>query len=85
MRIVASSLFTKTGDALINPKTVLAWLVNFMGAPAFVLALLVPVRESGSMIPQLAIAASWVRRKPIRKWTWVLVALFGLRLPEVQE
>jgi predicted MFS family arabinose efflux permease len=74
MRIVGSSVLTKTGDALINPKTVLAWLVNFMGAPAFVLALLVPIRESGSLIPQLAIAA-WVRRKPIRKWTWVLGAL----------
>jgi len=71
VRIVGSSLLTKTGDALINPKTVLAWLVNFVGAPAFVLALLVPLRESGSMIPQLAIAA-WVRRQPIRKWTWVL-------------
>jgi predicted MFS family arabinose efflux permease len=74
VRIVGASLLTKTGDALINPKTVLAWLVNFMGAPAFVLALLVPLRESGSMIPQLAIAA-WVRRKPIRKWTWVLGAV----------
>jgi predicted MFS family arabinose efflux permease len=71
VRIVSSSLLTKTGDALINPKTVLAWLVNFVGAPAFVLALLVPLRESGSMIPQLAIA-TWVRRQPIRKWTWVL-------------
>jgi len=74
VRIVGSSLLTKTGDALINPKTVLAWLVNFVGAPAFVLALLVPLRESGSMIPQLGIAA-WVRRQPIRKWTWVLGAV----------
>jgi predicted MFS family arabinose efflux permease len=83
IRIVASSFLTKTGDALINPKTVLAWLVNFMGAPAFVLALLVPVRESGSMIPQLAIAA-WVRRKPIRKWTWVLGAcLQGLAVAAI--
>jgi hypothetical protein len=74
LRIVGSSILTKTGDALINPKTVLAWLVNFVGAPAFVLALLVPVRESGSLIPQLAIAA-WVRRKAIRKWVWVLGAV----------
>jgi predicted MFS family arabinose efflux permease len=74
VRIVGASVLTKTGDALINPKTVLAWLISFMGAPAFVLALLVPVRESGSLIPQLAIAA-WVRRQPIRKWTWVLGAV----------
>jgi predicted MFS family arabinose efflux permease len=74
LRIVGSSILTKTGDALINPKTVLAWLVSFVGAPAFVLALLVPLRESGSLIPQLAIAA-WVRRQPIRKWTWVVGAV----------
>jgi predicted MFS family arabinose efflux permease len=74
LRIIGSSILTKTGDALINPKTVLAWLVNFMGAPGFVLALLVPVRESGSLIPQLAIAL-WVRQRPIRKWTWVLGAV----------
>lgn len=73
-RIVGASLLSKTGDALINPKTVLAWLVNFTGAPAFVLALLVPLRESGSMIPQLVIS-TWVRRKPIRKWVWVLGAV----------
>jgi uncharacterized membrane protein len=71
LRIVLSNILTQTGDALINPKTVLAWLINFAGAPAFILALLVPVRESGSLIPQLAIAA-WVRRKPVRKWIWVL-------------
>jgi hypothetical protein len=82
-RIVGSSLLTKTGDALINPKTVLAWLVNFMGTPAYVLALLVPVRESGSMIPQLAIA-TWVRQQPIRKWTWVLGAfLQGLTVAAI--
>jgi hypothetical protein len=72
-RIVVTSTLTKTGDSLINPKTVLAWLVQFVGAPASVLAMLVPIRESGSLIPQLAIA-SWVRRKPIRKWAWVLGA-----------
>jgi predicted MFS family arabinose efflux permease len=38
-----------------------------------VIALLVPIRESGSLIPQLAIAA-WVRRKAVRKWVWVLGA-----------
>lgn len=74
LRIILSNLLTKTGDALINPKTVLPWLIQFMGAPAYVLALLVPVRESGSLVPQLAIAA-WVRRRPIRKWAWVLGGL----------
>ncbi len=69
--LVVSQFFTKLGDAIANPKTVLAWLLAAMGAPAVFTAFLVPIRESGSMIPQLVIA-SYVRRQPIRKWTFVL-------------
>ncbi|AZT84702.1 MFS transporter [Marinobacter sp. NP-4(2019)] len=68
--ILASNVLTKLGDLLISPKTVLAWLLSAVGAPALV-AWLVPIRESGSMVPQMVIAA-WVRRKPIRKWFWTL-------------
>lgn len=68
--ILASNVLTKLGDLLISPKTVLAWLLSAIGAPALV-AWLVPIRESGSMIPQLVIGA-WVRRKPVRKWFWTL-------------
>lgn len=69
--LVVSQFFTKLGDAIANPKTVLAWLLSALGAPAVFTAFLVPIRESGSMIPQLVIA-SYVRRQPIRKWTFVL-------------
>ncbi|MDF1764091.1 MAG: MFS transporter [Oleibacter sp.] len=66
------SLFlTKLGDALINPKVTLPWIMQALGAPTWMLGWLVPIRESGSMLPQLAIA-SWVRRMAIRKWMWVL-------------
>lgn len=58
---------TKLGDALINPKTTLPWLLTALQAPGWIAAMLVPIRESGSMLPQLAIAA-WVRRLPVRKW-----------------
>ncbi len=68
--ILASNVLTKLGDLLISPKTVLAWLLGAVGAPALV-AWLVPIRESGSMVPQMAIGA-WVRRKPVRKWFWTL-------------
>jgi hypothetical protein len=68
--ILASNVLTKLGDLLISPKTVLAWLLSAVGAPALV-AWLVPIRESGSMVPQMVIAA-WVRRKPVRKWFWTL-------------
>ena len=68
--ILASNLLTKLGDLLISPKTVLAWLLSAVGAPALV-AWLVPIRESGSMVPQMVIGA-WVRQKPVRKWFWTL-------------
>lgn len=72
--ILVSSFLTKLGDELSNPKTTLAWASAVVGAPAFVLGFLVPIRESGSMIPQLFIG-SYLRRLPIRKWAWVAGSL----------
>ena len=60
---------------MANPKTTLAWMMDAVGAPVALTGLLVPVRESGSLIPQLMIAA-FVRRQATRKWTWVLGSLF---------
>ncbi|OEY65288.1 MFS transporter [Marinobacter sp. X15-166B] len=67
--ILGSLFLTKLGDLLISPKTVLAWLLGAVGASHLV-AWLVPIREAGSLIPQMIIGA-WVRRKPVRKWFWV--------------
>lgn len=69
--IILSNTLTKVGDALSNPKTVLAWLMTYVNAPLFLIGFLVPIRESGSMFPQIVIA-SYVRQLNIRKWTWVL-------------
>ncbi|MDZ7789816.1 MAG: hypothetical protein U5L08_04840 [Xanthomonadales bacterium] len=71
---VVTQFFTKLGDSIANPKTVLAWLLSALAAPGVFTAFLVPVRESGSLIPQLVIA-SFVRRQAIRKWTFVLGSL----------
>ncbi len=68
---ILSHFFTKLGDAVANPKTVLPWLLSALAAPGFFTALLVPIRESGSLIPQLFIA-SYVRRVAQRKWAFVL-------------
>ncbi len=68
--LLASYFLTKLGDAIASPKTTLAWLSTAVGAPAFVLGLLVPIRESGSLIPQLFIGGI-IRRLPVRKWVWV--------------
>ena len=69
--ILLSSFLTKLGDAIASPKTTLAWLCTALGAPAYVLGFLVPIRESGSMIPQLFIG-SVVRKLAVRKWVWVI-------------
>ncbi len=67
---VLTQFFTKLGDAIANPKTILAWMLSALGAPGVFTAFLVPIRESGSLIPQLLIA-SYVRLQAIRKWTFV--------------
>lgn len=68
--ILGAQFFTKLGDAVISPKTTLAWLTQVLGAPAFVLGFLVPLRESGSLVPQVFIGGV-IRRLPVRKWAWV--------------
>lgn len=47
---------TKLGDGLADPKLVLAWLLGALGAPAAAIGLLMPVRESLALLPQLLIA-----------------------------
>jgi MFS family permease len=72
--LLSASILTKLGDAITSPKTVLAWIAASTGAPPAVLGLLVPIRESGSLIPQLLIGGV-VRRLEVRKWAWVAGSL----------
>ncbi|MEH6565504.1 MAG: MFS transporter [Halopseudomonas sp.] len=71
---VLANTLTSLGDTLTNPKTTLAWLMGVVGAPVALIAWLVPLRESGSMLPQLFIA-SYIRRFSYRKGVWVLGSL----------
>lgn len=70
LRILVTHVLTKLGDALVSPKTVLPWITMSVGAPSVVLGLLVPIRESGSLIPQLVIGG-YLRAVAVRKWAWV--------------
>lgn len=67
---LAAQTCTKLGDALTSSRLVLAWMLSSLGAPAVFISLLVPVRESLSLLPQLFVAQA-VRRHPIRKSFWV--------------
>ncbi|MBC8770233.1 MFS transporter [Arenibacter sp. BSSL-BM3] len=72
--IMLSNTLTKLGDTLSNPKTVLAWVMSYVNAPIYLISFIVPIRESGSMLPQIVIA-SYIRTKEKRKWVYVLGAI----------
>ena len=72
-RIVAALTATKIGDRVVDVKTVLPWLLGALGAPTVLVGLLVPVRESGSMLPQTALLP-WVRSRARRSPVWLLGA-----------
>lgn len=74
LRLISAQFLTNTGDAIINPKVTLPWLLQSVGAPTFLVGWLVPIRESGSLLPQLFISSAMQRLK-IRKWVWVLGSL----------
>lgn len=70
LQVVSLSL-TKVGEGLADAKLVLAWLLDAIGAPTWAIGLLVPVRESLAMLPQLLISAR-IRRRSIRKTVYVV-------------
>jgi hypothetical protein len=77
--VVASSFFiqlgsqflTKIGDSISSPNLVLTRLLSALAAPTSIIALLVPVREAGSLLPLMAFGGV-IRAYAIRKWFWVL-------------
>lgn len=71
LRMLISSLGSSAGDQLSSPKLVLPWLLTSLGAPAFMIGWLVPIRESLALLPQLVIA-KFIRERPVRKWFWVV-------------
>ncbi len=72
--ILLSQILSKLSDALASTKIVLPWLMAQSGVPAFFTGLLVPIRESGSLLPQLVLG-SVVRSYALRKWFFVAGAV----------
>jgi hypothetical protein len=69
--ILFSQFFSKLADALASAKIVLPWLMTSIGSPVFLSGLLVPIRESGSLIPQLFIGG-YIRSFALRKTFFVI-------------
>jgi hypothetical protein len=73
---LGANLLTKVADELCSAKLILPWLLGAVGAPAALVGLLVPIREAGVLVPQLAVAA-YIRRLPLRKYVWILGSLLS--------
>lgn len=67
---VLAQALSKIGDALADSKVVLPWVLGSVSAPVFFIGLLVPIRESLALLPQVLIGGV-IRRFPIRKGFWI--------------
>lgn len=74
LRLVGATALQNSGDQAAKASTVLPWLFHALGVPAALVGLLVPIRESGSMLPQ-ALLTPMVLRVRRRKWVFVTGAL----------
>lgn len=61
---------TKSAELLVSPKTTLPWVIQAVGAPSWLLPLLMPIKESGSLIPQWFIRQSIFVHFPNRLLLW---------------
>lgn len=68
-RHVLALTFSKLADGLVDPKLILSWLATSLGAPGMLVGLLVPIREAGALLPQVALSG-WLARQRCRKWVW---------------
>lgn len=74
LRIIGATALQNSGDQVVKASTVLPWLFHALGVPSALVGLLVPIRESGSMLPQ-ALITPFVLRVHRRKWVFVVGAL----------
>jgi len=73
---LVANLLGKIADEISSAKLVIPWMFVSLGVPAGFTGFLVPIRESGVLVPQLAVAA-YVRKLPIRKGVWLLGAVLS--------
>ena len=73
-RNVANGACTKLAEQLVSPGTTLPWIFTTLGVPSALAGALVPIKDAGSLLPQLLVSAR-IRAYPVRKWFWVVPAL----------
>lgn len=60
---------TKLAEQLVSPSVTLPWLLSFIGAPMVFTSFLVPIKNAGTLLPQLIVSAR-IRSFSIRKYFW---------------
>jgi hypothetical protein len=71
---VLSGSLSKLAEQLVSPGTTLPWILAALGVPNLFTGALVPIKDAGSLLPQLFVSAK-IRAFAIRKWFWVVPAL----------
>ena len=67
---VVNGTASKLAEQVASAKVALPWLLVAIGAPAWLVGFLLPLRQAGTLLPQLFISGQ-MRRFPVRKWFWV--------------
>ncbi len=71
---VANGTLTKLAEKIISPNLTLAWIMDYLGASSALVGALVPVKDAGSLLPQLIVSGK-IRAYQIRKSFWVAAAV----------
>jgi hypothetical protein len=67
VRVTLAHIGSMAGDALADPKIVMLWLMGALRAPAFLTAMVVPIREPLALLPQV-IVGGVIRQFAKRKY-----------------
>lgn len=71
---VLNGSLSKLAEKIISPKLTLPWMLSFFGASPALIGALVPVKDAGSLLPQLAVSGK-IRAYSRRKKFWVISAI----------
>lgn len=87
LKNASSGFCSKLAEQLVSPGVTLPWILSLLGSGTGLSGMLVPLKNLGSLLPQLMVSGS-IRRFPRRKYFWaipafvqaVMVILMGLSL-----
>ncbi len=71
---VLNGSLSKLAEKIVSPKLTLPWILSFFGASPALIGALVPIKDAGSLLPQLAVSGK-IRAFSIRKKFWVISAI----------